>query len=101
MVRMHHGERVLTRLQPEILQRLAWTGQGQYLPLAGDPEVPLARLLAALKNHPWLVPAAGRGSGLPLHRTGERELYPWGILIAVLVWLLREILLARRERQAA
>jgi Ca-activated chloride channel homolog len=82
LYRQHAGRRVLTRLEPAVLQRLALTGQGSYAALSGDPDPQLRRLAAQLRRHPWLAPARTPPAALRRAESGGRELYPWGIWLA-------------------
>jgi hypothetical protein len=87
--RLHEGVRVITRLKPAPLQRLALIGRGTYENLQSGSEIQIRHLVAELQKHPWLVSTPSRPTALKPEKAAGRELYQWGIFLAALALALR------------
>jgi len=87
LYRVHQGLRVVTRLDPALLKRLALVGAGTYATLQDGVESPVAHLNQALSQHPWLLSSPYRSRQRQHNGNAGQELYPWGLALAGLIWL--------------
>jgi Ca-activated chloride channel family protein len=101
--RIHQGQRVHSRLQPQGLRHLAQIGTGEYVQIQDANATLWQGLVVALQRHPWLknkiqskMPAGGGVTGAE-----AIELFPWAILLMGMGLLAEMLVWAAGERRGA